>query len=147
MFRCPECAKVGKILISKEQSILANRDMNKFTVLKEPFYTGNLAQALMNLRQQMSLDDLGYDEHGKLIISEEDTVVCYLCGHSDEYHIFKEAWQEPMDFFDAENLCSCGEEIWMDRIPNTNKFGLQCDKCGWVKPKSVVSTSENAQVG
>lgn len=141
MFRCPNCARVHKLRLNPERSILPDTNMTAFWLVKEPFYQGNMAKAFTNMLVKMDLNPEapGYDENGNLIIPMEAECKCSFCDHVDSFEEFHNAWVTPIDYFDAEQLCHCGTELWMDRIPYTNKYGLVCDRCGWVKPDSIVS--------
>lgn len=76
------------------------------------------------------------------------TAQCWVCGKKDKIKQFKEAYAEPMDYFDTNNLCTCGGEIWNDIeiIKNSNdtkedfvgdqrsvamkvKSCFKCDRC------------------
>lgn len=71
---------------------------------------------------------------------------CPACHETHSMEDWIAASEQPMEFFDVENLCGCGGELWMDRIPYTNKYGLICEKCEWVKPAVIVSGSADATV-
>lgn len=144
MFRCPKCAKVHKLkLVGVDYAILPTTDMDEFWLVREPFYTGNLAKAFMNMLIKMDLDPerAGYNEKGELVIQPSTACKCSFCDHEDAFDVFLDAWQNPINYFDAENLCHCGTELWMDRVPKGRGYGMVCERCGWVKPNSVVSGS------
>lgn len=148
MFRCPSCAKVYKLPLNKNYSILANKDMNKFNVVKEPFFKdGNLAKAFCNLLLEVSSIHEAIDfveSKGERLASTN--IECPACKEENSIDDWDQAHKEPMDFFDAEHLCGCGGEMWMDRLPYSNKYGLVCDECGWFKPNFVVSGSADATI-
>ncbi len=68
-----------------------------------------------------------------------DVVVCPVCDQPNISVSWKEAWDNPMKYFEADNLCHCGGELWMDQVEGTPQYAFICEKCGWVKPKSAVS--------
>lgn len=146
MFRCPNCGKVHKIKLKDGHSLLATKNMDKIWYVKEPFYEGNLAKALTNMLFEMRVDNEypGYTKDGsKEIVADNDIVECSYCNHKAVFSDFVEAAVNPVDYFDKEQMCSCGGELWIDRIPYSNRYGLQCEDCGWIKPKSVVSGNDD----
>jgi hypothetical protein len=146
MFRCPGCAKVYKMPLNQDYSLLANRNMDKFHVIKEPFYKdGNLARAFANMHEVKDIFDVAAFLHEKKSPAVQDAK-CPSCGEVHTIQEWQDALENPMDYFDAENLCGCGGELWMDRIPFSNKYGMVCEKCEWVKPNVVVSGSGDASV-
>lgn len=148
MFRCPGCGRVHKVPLTPNYSILSNKDMNTFHIIKEPFYKdGNLLKAFQSILKEVTdVEEAIHfvqDTSGETVLFNQ---TCPLCHTESSLEDWMEAWKRPIDFFDAEQLCSCGEELWMDRIPYTNRFGLVCDKCEWVKPQSSLSGSADATV-
>lgn len=141
MFRCPSCAKVHKVFVNTTHSVLANKDMNTFWYVKEPFAKGTVAQAFNNMLFKMNTDadHIGENEFGQKVVSMDDVCKCSSCDHVALFGDFYDAHLNPIDYFDAEELCSCGEELWMDQVPGMKRYGLVCDACGWVKPDSIVS--------
>lgn len=41
-------------------------------------------------------------------------MTCMACGHKDKVEEFKNAFDDPMKYFDTQNLCDCGGEVWQD---------------------------------
>lgn len=39
---------------------------------------------------------------------------CMTCGHKDLVWKMQDAHADPMKYFDTNNLCDCGGEIWQD---------------------------------
>lgn len=146
MFRCPNCARIHKIRISENYSLMSNENSDVFHLIKEPFFKDNdILKAFASMRKVKDI----YEAAEYLMKIGEHPVNDYKCDSCQETHDLKtwmDAYENPMDYFDAEQLCHCGEELWMDRIPYTNRYGLICEKCGWVKPKVVVSGSADATV-
>lgn len=48
---------------------------------------------------------------------------CNVCHCEDTVEKMKQAYEDPMTFFDTENLCDCGGEIWLDFIVDTSANG------------------------
>ena len=66
-------------------------------------------------------------------------VKCMECKETIEMADAKLAFADPSAFFEEENICHCGGELWIDQIHNTPTYGLVCEECGWIKPKSGIS--------
>lgn len=151
MFRCPNCAKVYRIPLSDSYSLLANHNMNSFSVVEDKLFEEGFKEK--NMAKQMAA--LVYKAKS---FSEAQSFAASQCGHfyDEETEIIMpccekpattadalEAWERPEEYFEAEHLCGCGGELWMDRtIMGT--YALMCEKCGWTKPRSAVSASDNA---
>lgn len=60
---------------------------------------------------------------------------CKRCCQEDTVEKMIEAYNDPMKYFDTDNLCDCGGEIWMEYRPVYN------DK------KELVCTIENGVPG
>lgn len=132
MFRCPECGQ-GKTIVLRDQ----NEIMLVVTMNDE-----------MNEIESILQDDVehkGETEYTDRIAgaSPLQHVICVKeeCGVSNELNQWTLAFQDPLMFFDMEELCHCGGELWMDKIPYTNKYGFICEDCEWVKPKKEISGS------
>ena len=73
---------------------------------------------------------------------------CITCGYKDLVKHFMDAYNNPMRYFDADNLCDCGGEIWNDiecikkdieqeenftgsqrTVPMSIKHIIRCEKC------------------
>lgn len=124
-FRCPSCAQAHEMNISDAIVIKQNKEMTEFH-----FYT---------------FDRLVTDDHEENDIMEtidknpEYNSVCPECKEVNPVFKWRHAVREPLAYFEMEQLCHCGGELWMDQIPGTSQYGFVCDKCNWVKPKTVVS--------
>lgn len=163
MFRCPHCAQVYRLRISPNYSILSNRDMNSFQFIDDKVFDDgvkkkNIFRQMIALLGNIPLPEEGVrtaeqcirfaqamaqhlgDEPFDL---ENDEVACYYCGEADSIANHIEAFEKPELHFDAENLCGCGEELWMDAVIQRGRrvYALTCDKCGWVKPGVALSGS------
>lgn len=139
MFRCPACAKVTKLPLTKGHTLLAHKDLNRWTIEKTPVsIPGKVAEVT-------SLSDLidKLNEHGLELDAQGDNYLeCYICQVASKFEAWVKAWDFPGDFFDADQLCGCGGELWFDKIIGSNRFALQCETCGWIKPRAVISGHE-----
>lgn len=152
MFRCPNCARVYKMPLSHNYSLLASTNLTCFVVVREPFSADNAAKAFAQMvYEPASLEDaFRYVEqfepsYRDLGTYTNDTIPCPVCKKSHSWREWQEAFENPMDYFDAEELCPNGHELWMTRMSN-GKYALACEECGWVKPGSAVSGSADINI-
>ena len=133
MFRCPSCAKVNKLPLNENYVIISNQDMTVYSLMgpkiEEPLFVKSIQQAIEHL-----------ESIGEKVL---DQVTCSDCQGQHSLEDWQKAFIQPMDFFDAENLCACGEELWMEKVPGTNVYALTSDSCGWIKRRDVVSGSSS----
>ncbi len=114
-FRCPQCGQAHEMIVG-EHRLTMNKEMTELYMDGEK-------------------DPEGLDITGSLLVT------CTECNEESPVETWKDAFDEPLMFFEMEQLCHCGGELWMDQIPGTRNYGFVCDKCNWVKPKQVVSGS------
>lgn len=134
MFRCPKCGQ-GKEMhyrgTRREELILTMK--NTMEEIEEIFYKHT------HYRPEAAKERV--DQYLAMLEKNQDqTIKCPSC-ESNEYTLeqWREAKTEPLKYFEMENLCHCGGELWMDQIPGTTSYGFVCDKCNWVKPNAKVS--------
>ncbi len=114
-FRCPNCGQAQELNVQGVQ-IKMNEEMDTMTFQKE-----------------------GKDISPMTVIPNEN-IQCHKClDQSFMTEDWIEAFEDPLKFFEMEELCHCGGELWMDKIPGTTSFGFVCEKCEWVKPRKRVS--------
>lgn len=112
-FRCPNCGQAHEMEFN---CILLN--MNE--TMNELYVNGTKATHL-------TISNLNME------------VICSHCNEASKIKEWIEAFEEPLKYFEMDNLCHCGGELWMDNIPNTKTYAFVCEKCNWVKPKQIVS--------
>ena len=114
-FRCPNCAQAQEMMMTNgDEQYTMNKEMT------EMYYEG----------KQLV-------EPFQCIASEPMT--CRACDETSDFENWVTAFNDPLAFFEMEQLCHCGGELWMDQIPGTRDYGFVCEKCEWVKPHKRVS--------
>ena len=93
MFRCPECRTRKEFYIRKLGY--------KYIVNQSTDFCSKDAI----VKTKTSLD---FKKH------QNSTMQCKACEHKDTVSSFANAYANPMLYFDAENLCDCGGEVWID---------------------------------
>lgn len=145
MFRCPACARVWKLKLTNNYALLANKNMNRFDIVKEPIrITGKMATLYGETQDDLVISLATHLKGtGLQLQSKGDHYLeCSACKCWSKFEAWLKAWKSPGDFFDGDQLCACGGEMWFDRIPGSNRYALICEDCGWVKPRVVISGHE-----
>lgn len=141
MFRCPKCAQSRRMelkLPNEEKATLRNskdlKEMKMFIVAGDDDFIG----------VEVAEDHPQRKEYEQLLmqVDREQIICCFSCQIEEKLNEFILAFSNPMDYFEADNLCRCGGEFWMDNIPGTKDYGFVCEKCNYVKPKEKVSGGE-----
>lgn len=146
MFRCPSCAVQWKLPLTSGYSVLAHPHSTgmKLTIEREPitfFSKVDDVEDLVDLAQKLTKHDLALDTHG------DHYLTCPSCKEDSKFEEWLKAHEHPSDFFEADQLCHCGGELWWDRVPGKPQYALICDKCEWVKPKARLSGSASTTEG
>ena len=139
MFRCPSCAQ-GYVMPLANHTIYTSRDMSK-TMITIPFeekkgsIVGNTMKqvclgeyfniadpdSIQNLSDQYRVELLAFDNHNK-------DVCCPNCMQTNDFQKWIDAYRRPSHYFEEEHLCSCGDELWLERMP-TGRYGFYCESC------------------
>jgi predicted RNA-binding Zn-ribbon protein involved in translation (DUF1610 family) len=134
MFRCPDCGQaheiVAKLPNEEKGTFLLNEEMSEMT--------------LIVLGTPIEEDHPKQKEYEQMVgdIDQSQEITCPECGFQDTLKNYIDAFNDPLRYFDTDQLCHCGGELYMDNIPGTSNYGWVCEECGWVKPNAVVSGAE-----
>lgn len=142
MFRCPSCAKVWKLPLQHDLCLFMNKDLNKITIEYQPIRWSGPYKVIEDLEHLA--DTMVQDNNLQFI--DADNIPCPTCGNIHSFVKWNEAWNTPGDFFDGDQLCSCGGEMWFEKVPGSNRYALACEDCGWEKPKVRISGGEGTLV-
>lgn len=131
MIRCTKCGQ------SKEFSLKNSMDETIVFVLDD------MGTKVVGSK----IDDvaLGQDMNeaveAAIIAASDLEVTCVKCNEENHIVDARTAFEDPLEYFETENLCHCGKELWMDQIPGTRTYAFICDdeECGWIKPTGAVS--------
>lgn len=153
MFRCPHCAAIYKLPLSENYSLVASYQLDKFVIKNERVYkegikTNNFATQILAYEREVNdlqeafryVQEKGEETYYNLPIE------CPACHKEALLANWKEAFEDPISIFGTEHLCRCGNELWMDRIPGTNKYVMICDSCKWYNKNTIVSGSSDVHV-
>lgn len=131
MFRCPKCRARKEFKVRKTGYC--------YKVVSDPLKFKSDRSGTTLGKSSKDMNDIQYKHY---------TMSCSACGHKDKVSNFKEAFYNPIDLFDTDNLCDCGGEVWQDievkktDIPDDMEFvgdqrsvsgqvitSMRCDSC------------------
>lgn len=152
-FRCPECGQAHEMLFpvnNNAELVILTQSQTMSEVYVNVAFGDNLSRIpedhpdYETIAKQINAYVIEYDDSGRRIKKNiPDTKVrCRKCEKESPIKNWFEAFDEPLKYFETENMCHCGGELWMDKLPGSNRFVWSCDDCGWVKPNAVVSGGE-----
>lgn len=138
LFRCPKCGQAHKMMMitSEAYVVLTQNDRMTETYL-------NVDAGALGMTRVPS-DHPDFDPIVQSIeqYPAEGMIACDECKGIAPAKDWFYAAEEPLKFFETENMCHCGGELWMDKLPGSDRFGWTCDDCGWIKPNALVSGGE-----
>lgn len=117
-FRCPKCAQAQEV----------------HQVLTDENTDGEQSEVLITTA---SPDGKMFNDSGDSITSwthdiEFDAEAhCPKCEESSDFRDWIRAFDQPLVFFETENLCHCGGEMWAEF--KRGSFVMVCEKCDHVK--------------
>jgi len=140
MIRCPECGQALSFRANikhikenyKEPLPICVVAVYPGIISDEAHVKAQLASA--SVRQPMWIDF----EDLMALPDTEISLTCVGCGFREDVSEFINAFDFPSDYELEENMCYCGEELYLENIPGTTKMNFICDSCGWVNPKGSV---------
>lgn len=138
MLRCPskKCRQAMKFRIYKT---------------KERIYVDGDEVTIKDSKENVLLEGEEAKKYIKSLYGKQLKVYCYECHKGQLIEMCIEAHKDPMKFFDTDNLCKCGGEVWNDFAVEKNKSEkeqeqewegsqrkismkvtntLRCEKCG-----------------
>lgn len=124
-FRCPDCGQAHRLDVTQSIRVEMNKEMTEKTY----FY----------LDVSVTNENELFDVKDTIQKNPEYNASCNNCDVTNPVHKWMHAFEDPLVYFEMENLCHCGGELWMDQIPGTSSYGFVCEDCNWIKPKAVVS--------
>lgn len=141
LVRCPHCGQAHALIVHDNTGLyLMRKDYakNEFIVIAE--YTNN-DESFMNAcckedtdRKAYFEDLQGFPELSDITqfnVTNDSELFCPVCHESNSFSDWKDAYENPLNFFETEQLCdACGGE----KLPKLirKKKVYCCDKCGLI---------------
>lgn len=139
LVRCPKCGQAHCLAVNSGNKIyVMERDFNKndfntiaeFDSFTNKGFIGMCCKpetdkkAYFNDLQNVSV--VSYDD---FTVNNDTEIFCPVCCESDTFLNWKNAYENPLEYFETEHLCSvCGGEM-ITKMVKKQKIN-KCEKCG-----------------
>ena len=140
LVRCPHCGQAHCLAISSGAKIyFMERDFHKndfgiiakFDSLTSKGFLGMCCKPETDkLLYFVDLQDAAFITQEDFAATDETSIFCPVCCQSDSFHEWKNAYINPLDYFETEHLCDvCGGDK-IEKIINNENIHL-CESCGY----------------
>lgn len=139
LVRCPHCGQAHALAVTSNNRIYMmrrNYAKNEFGIIVD--FESLDSKAFMNMcckpetNRKLYFEDLQkmtFMTDTDFAVTNETEVFCPVCCQSSTFIEWKEAYENPLQFFETEHLCdACGGEKVEKLIKNHKVY--QCDACG-----------------
>lgn len=137
LVRCPNCGQSHVLVVRAGNSMyIMRKDYAKkeFVLILELEDGAGLSD--MVLKDGVSKKDYFDDIQGihpmddkDFAVDDDTEIFCPVCKKSSSFHSWKDAYENPLHYFETEHLCdACGGET-VDKILSNKKI-IKCEKCG-----------------
>lgn len=139
LVRCPHCGQAHCLAVNAGSKIYLmerNFNNNEFNIIAE--FDSLTSNDFVNVCCKPDTNRLDYfnDLQNALVINYEDfaanndtEVFCPVCCQSDSFMNWKNAFENPLDYFETEHLCDvCGGETVTKMVKKTKI--TKCEHCG-----------------
>lgn len=142
LVRCPKCGQSHVLAVNSGNHIYVMRKFysltqsDEFRIIAE--FDSLTSQDFINMCCKPDTDRKAYFEDiqkAKMLddkdfaVTNETEVFCPVCCKSSSFMDWKEAYENPLQFFETEHICdACGGEK-LEKLIRKHKV-YQCDKCG-----------------
>ena len=145
LVRCPHCGQAHCLAISAGSKIyFMERDFHKndFGIIAK--FDSLTNKGFLGMCCKPDTDKLLYfnDLQDAALITQEDfaatdetEIFCPVCHQSESFFEWKNAYLNPLDYFETEHLCDvCGGETVVKPDAKTKQKSICCEACGYTKP-------------
>lgn len=139
LVRCPKCGQAHCLAVPSNSHIyLMRRDFkdNEFGIIAE--FESTQSQDFLNACCKPETDKQAYYNdlqnfdfayESDFTVENNTEIFCPVCCVSSTFNLWKDAFENPLDFFETEHLCdACGGEK-LEKLIKKHKI-YKCDKCG-----------------
>lgn len=151
LVRCPNCGQSHVIAINSGDFIYAMRKFyssdgnnDEFRIIAE--FNSAEKEKLLNMSCKPDTDRKAYFEDIRKIkilddrdfnVNNDTEIFCPVCCKSDSFIHWKDAYENPLNYFETEHLCDvCGGEV-ITKMIKKQKVN-KCEKCGHETPHEEV---------
>ena len=143
LVRCPSCGQAHCLAANSGSLIYfmaKNYETNEFDIIAE--YDSVHSDLFFDICMKEDEDLVNYYENIRklpfkkdetLAVENDTEIFCPVCGKSASFIYWKDAFENPLKFFETENLCdACGGE--QVSYYHKKEESLKCEKCGLQVP-------------
>lgn len=143
LVRCPKCGQSHVLAVNSGNHIYVMRKLYSCTGKADEFriiaeFDSLSSQDFINMCCNQDTDRKAYFEDIQKVkiiddkdfaVSNDTEIFCPVCCESDTFINWKNAFENPLNYFETEHLCdACGGEK-LEKLIKKHKV-YQCDKCG-----------------
>lgn len=135
LVRCPKCGQAHSLIVKDGKKLFLmrkNYDRKEFQIISEAelsqinqllCYENKFVECFEDLQNAKAIEDKDF------AVTNESELFCPVCHQSDTFINWKDAWENPLHFFETDNICEiCGGEVSMSVKKDGHEGGI-CNKC------------------
>jgi hypothetical protein len=145
LVRCPHCGQAHCLAISAGAKIYfmeRDFDKNDFGIIAKFDSLTNKGFLVMCCKEDTNkllyfrdLQDAALLTQEDFAATDETEIFCPVCHQSESFYEWKNAYINPLDYFETEHLCdACGGETVVKPDAVTKQKSICCETCGYTKP-------------
>lgn len=142
LVRCPSCGQAHCLAVHSDKIYMMRKDYdkNEFGIICEfdslqsqDFIKACCKEETNRNFYYQDLQKIKFITTSDFAVNNDTEIFCPVCCSSNSFSEWKHAYQEPLSFFETEQLCdACGGEK-LEKFIKKSKFYV-CDKCGLNEP-------------
>lgn len=142
LVRCPSCGQAHCLAVHSDKIYMMRKDYdkNEFGIICEfdslqsqDFIKACCKEETNRNFYYQDLQKIKFITTSDFAVNNDTEIFCPVCCSSNSFSEWKHAYQEPLSFFETEQLCdACGGEK-LEKFIKKSKFYV-CDKCGLSEP-------------
>lgn len=139
LVRCPYCGQAHCLVVPSDNGVyLMRRDFNdnefgivaEFDTLEARDFVNMCCKPETNRKAYYEdLQTMNFFYDTDFAVDNNTEIFCPVCCHSNTFSSWKDAFENPLEYFETEHLCdACGGEK-LEKLIKKQKV-YECDKCG-----------------
>lgn len=139
LVRCPKCGQAHCLAVNSGSKIyVMERDFNKndfntiaeFDSFTNKGFIGMCCKPETDKKTYFNdLQNVSVVSYDDFTVNNDTEIFCPVCCESDTFFNWKNAYENPLEYFETEHLCSvCGGEM-ITKMVKKQKIN-KCEKCG-----------------
>lgn len=140
LVRCPKCGQAHALVVKDSNRLFLMRknfDNNEFEIIADTEAGNDNGEALNAmmchngeyLEYFKMLQDASVIDSSDFAVNNDTEIFCPVCHQSNTFMNWKDAWENPLHFFETEHICQvCGGEISCSVSKEGSDNGV-CNDC------------------